>query len=183
MQPADPLNMMIFFLAIYAFSKNRDMWLFPLVIAGMFNRETAILLPLIFFFVRFGVTPVKYWLPRFLAASAVAFSIYFGLRFMYGMKAPYAPTSPLHYWWTNLTDWQTWIQLAGFFGFFLLFVWQNPKGKPEFLRRLTLILPIFFIIHFTVGYMREVRYFLPLLPILLPPALINLEKNADQTTL
>lgn len=183
MQPADPLNMLVFFLAILVLLKKRDIWFLPLVIAGMLNRETAILLPLLFLFVRFGVTPVKYWLPRFFTYSFVSVSIYIGLRIIFGIKAPYAPTSPLHYWWTNLTDWQTWLQLIGFFGFFLLFAWQKWREKPEFLKRMALILPIFFLIHFTVGYMREVRYFLPLLPIILPFALLNLEKvqNRNET--
>ena len=180
MQPADPLNMLVFFLAILILLKKRDIWFLPLLIIGMLNRETAILLPLIFLFVRFGITPVKYWLPRFITYSFVSLSIYVGLRTVFGTKAPYAPTSLLHYWLINLTDWQTWLQLIGFFGFFLLFAWQKWREKPEFLRRMTLILPIFFLIHFTVGYMREVRYFLPLLPIILPFALINLSKSQDE---
>lgn len=177
MQPADPLNMLVFFAAIWALLNKKDSWLIPLVIIGMLNRETAILLPLIFALVRIGIVPVRYCLPRFLASSAIAFGIYLGLRIAFGLKAPYAPTSPLHYWWTNLTDWQTWIQLIGFFGVYLLMAWKDWKRKPDFLKRLTLILPIFFLIHFTVGYMREVRYFLPLLPIIIPLTLINIEER------
>jgi hypothetical protein len=179
MQPADPLNMLVFFLAVWAFAQNRDSWLIPLVVIGMLNRETAMLLPLIFLFLRYGTTPIRYWLPRFIASSTAAAVIYACLRIIYGIKAPYAPTSPLHYWWANLTDWKTWIQLAGFFSIFLLISWQNWKGKPVFLKRLSCILPVFILIHFTVGYMREVRYFLPLLPIILPMALINIEERSE----
>lgn len=183
MQPADPLNMLVFFLAILILLKKRDIWFLPLVIIGMLNRETAIILPLIFLFVRFGIAPVRYWLTKFFTYSFVSLSIYIGLRIIFGIKAPYAPTSLLHYWWTNLTDWQTWLQLIGFFGFFLLFAFQKWREKPEFLRRMALILPIFFLIHFTVGYMREVRYFIPLLPIILPFALMNLEKIQNSNEL
>jgi hypothetical protein len=169
--------MLVFILAFIVLLKKRDWSLVPLIIIGMLNRETTILLPLIYAFVRFGTMKPKQWIPVLLLTCAIAIGIYIWLRFQYGIKPPYAPTSPLHYWWTNFTDWKTWLQLIGFFNLTLLLSWNNWRDKPLFLRRVALILPIFILVHFTVGYMREVRYFLPILPILLTFTLLNLEKK------
>ena len=181
MQATDPLNTLIFFIAFWAFREGHDNWIIPIVVVGMFNRETAILIPLLYACVRFGQVPLRYWFPRFAIASAIAVLIYVGLRVVFGIKEPYASTSLLHYWKINLLDWKTWIQLLGFFNVMLWAAWRNWRHRPLFLRRAALILPLFFVIHFSVGYMREVRYFLPLLPILVPFTLFALEEMSRNT--
>ncbi|MGX6446093.1 hypothetical protein ACWM35_23055 [Neobacillus sp. K501] len=180
MQPTDPLNMLIYFLVFFSFLHKKYFMMFPLIIIGMVNRETVILIPLIYACLQFGAVPFRKWLPQFLTSSIIVLGIYFGLRWFFGLKEPYAPTSPFHYWKVNLTDWKTWVQLFGFFNISVLIVWYKWKEKPEFLKRISLILPIFILIHFTQGYMREVRYFLPILPIIIPLTLINLELKFKQ---
>lgn len=54
MQVTDPLNMLCFFLALWAIRDGRDNWLYPIVAVGMLNRETVILIPIIYAAVRFG---------------------------------------------------------------------------------------------------------------------------------
>jgi hypothetical protein len=180
LQANDPINMLVYILAIWSFYKGENKYLIPLVIVGMLNRETAILLPLIYALVNFGIKPLKKWLPTFLSASFIAFAIYFGLRYVYGLKAPYAPTSPLHYWWENTTDWKTYVQIIGFFNISLILAWRGWVHKPEFFKRISWILPLFFLIHFTQGYLVEIRYFLPVLPIIIPLTLYYFESREER---
>jgi len=110
-QPTDPLNMLVFFTAFHALYQRKDRWLLPLIVIGMLNRETVILLPLIYAFIRYKEEPLKRYVTTFLALSAAAAAIYLGLRLWFGARPPYAATSPLHYWRTNLLDKQTWVQV------------------------------------------------------------------------
>jgi hypothetical protein len=175
MQPSDPLNMLLYFLAFLTLAKEKDAWLIPILIIGMFNRETIILIPIIYLLARYKEVPFKTWFPFFSLLSIISLGIFIDLKLYFGIKEPYAPVSPLHYWTINLTDWKTWIQLVGFFHITLLIFWRNWSLMPAFLKRLTYIIPLFFAIHFSVGNIREVRYFLPILAILIPMTLLNFE--------
>lgn len=179
MQPTDPLNLLIFIAAFCAFQTERDRWLVPLVLIGMLNRETALLLPLLYALVRYGQAPLQHWAPRAAIAGALAVGIYVGLRFIYGLKEPYAETSLIHFWWVNLTDWQTWVQVLGFGHMALWIAWRRPARRPRFLQRAALLVPVFLLIHLSVGYLRETRLLLPLLPIMLPLLLLALEERFE----
>jgi hypothetical protein len=179
MQPTDPLNMVVYFLAFRALLAGRDAWLIPLVAVGMVNRETAALLPLLHACVRWGRSPLSRWLPQCLIAAAVAAAIYVGLRLTYGFAPPYAENSPAGYWAANFSDPGTWIQLLGFFNLALWVGWQEWRDAPAFLNRAAWFVPAFVLIHFSVGYVREVRYFLPLLPIVVPLTLLRLHRRAE----
>ena len=63
-----------------------------------------------------------------------------------------------------------------YFNISLYLAFLNFRQMPVFLKRASLIVPVFILIHLSVGYVREVRYFLPLIPIYLPMALMNLER-------
>ena len=42
------------------------------------------------------------------------------------------------------------------------------------------IVPVFFAIHFSVGKIREIRLFLPLLAVVIPLTLLSLERRAER---
>ena len=110
--------------------------------------------------------------------------IYVGERVLIGLKRPYAPTSFLTYWQLNTSDWLTWIQVLGFFNLGLWLAWKDWRSQPAFLKRAALIVPVFFIIYLSVGKIREIRYFLPVLPVMIPLTLLTLERagtSAERT--
>jgi hypothetical protein len=182
MQPSDPLNMLVFFLGFWALARYRDEWLVPLTAVGVLNRETALLLPLLQALVRVRRAPPARWLPSFCLASLAGVAGYAGLRVVFGLRPAYAPVFPPVYWRANAIDRATWIQLAGFFNLTLWMGWRAWRVQPEFLRRAVWLVPLFLVIHFSVGNVREVRYFLPLLPVLVPITLIALERAEEAQT-
>ena len=94
-------------------------------------------------------------------------------------RAPYAPISPLHSWKANASDELALIRVLGFFNFALWLSWRDWRDKPEFLRRAAWIVPLFFVVCGSLGYLREIRYFLPVLPVVVPLALLTLQRRSD----
>jgi hypothetical protein len=181
MQPTDPLNFLVFVAAFVALERERDAWLLPLVLVGTLNRETALLLPVLYALVRAGRVPLARWLPMAAGAALAGALVYVALRMIYGFKPPYAETSPLRYLVANLRDPSAWIQVFGFFNLWLWTVWKRWQVIPPFLRRAAWLVPVFFVLHLSVGYVREIRYFLPLLPVVIPATLIALQRRTAET--
>jgi hypothetical protein len=179
MQPGDPLNMLVFFLAFLALSRERDAWIVPLVIVGVLNRETAVLLPLLHALVRYRRDPRSRWIALCVTEAVLAAGIYAGLRAVIGSRAPYAPISPLHYWKANASDALALVQVLGFFNLALWLSWRDWRHKPAFLRRTAWMVPVFFVVYGSFGYLREIRYFLPVLPVVVPLALLTLQRRSD----
>ena len=180
MQVTDPLNLLIFILALWAMRDRRDLALYPLVAVGMLNREAVILIPILYACVRAGVAPLRSWLPHALALALLAAGIYAGLRLVFGLREPYAGSglaSLLGCWRFNAGHWAGWVQLLAFFNLALIFAWRGLSRSPIFLRRALWIVPIFMAIHFSVGHLREIRLYLPLVPILVPLTLMALEER------
>jgi hypothetical protein len=176
LQPTDPLNWLIFCAAVLLLVRGWDWALVPLVAVGALNRETVLVLPVLQALVRWGHQPVRRWLPVTLSALAVGFAVYFGLRLVLGMHPPYASESVRHYWRRNLYDPRTWWQLLIFFNLTLVFGAWRFWRRPEFLRRAALLVPMMLAIYVSVGYLRETRYLLPLLPVTLPITLLGLRE-------
>ena len=173
MQVSDPLNMLVYFLAFWAIRERRDLWLIPLVTIGMFNRESPIVIPLFYAAVRWG-EPVRKWIPIFLATSLLAVAVYYGLRVAIGPRPPCCSTDMGHNLLVNLTDWRAYVDVLGVLNIALWGSWIGWRRRPEFLRRLSLVVPIFILPYLLEGTVRESRYYLPLLGILIPMVLFYL---------
>jgi hypothetical protein len=52
--------------------------------------------------------------------------------------------------------------------------WLGWRRRPQFLRRMALMIPVFLVPHLMEGTVREVRYYLPILAILVPLAIFYL---------
>ena len=173
MQVTDPLNMLVFFLAFWAMRERRDVWLIPLVAIGMLNRESPILIPLFYLAVRWG-EPVREWIPILVATSVVAIGVYFGLRVVLGSRPPCCSTDLVHNLLVNLTDWRAYVDVLGVLNIALWGSWIGWRQRPEFLRRLSLVVPVFIVPYLLEGTIRESRYYLPILGILIPMVLFYL---------
>lgn len=166
----DFTNLLVFIAGYWLIRERRDGWLAALLAVGMLNRETPVMLVVVYFLVRWGQMPRRRLLLRTAALGLLSMGIYVGLRLAYGYERWY-------HWdelWENPVDPRTYIHLLLFFGPFWVLAFLDWKRKPRFLRRAMLMAPVFFAIHFVVGYVREVRLFLPLLPLFIPLGLLSL---------
>ena len=59
----------------------------------------------------------------------------------------------------------------------LWFAWRNWNARPLFLRRAAWLVPPFLLVHYSVGYVQEVRLFLPLLALAVPLTLFALRER------
>jgi hypothetical protein len=173
MQVSDPLNMLVFFLAFWAMRAERDRWLIPLVGVGMLNRESPLLIPLFFAAVRWG-RPWRQWLPMLVATGLLAVAVYAGLRLAYGPKPPCCSTDPLEHLMINFTDWRAYVDTFGVLNLALWGGWLGWRRRPAFLRRTALMVPLFMVPYLMYGTVREARYYLPVLAVLIPMSVFYL---------
>jgi hypothetical protein len=173
MQVSDPLNMLVFFLAFWAMREQRDGWLVPLVGIGMLNRETPLLIPLFYAAVRWG-RPWREWLPLCLGTLFLAAAVYFGVRLAYGPKPACCSTDPLEHLVINFTDWRAYVDSVAVLNLALWGGWLGWRRRPNFLRRLALMVPVFMVPYLMFGTVREARYYLPVLAVLIPMTLFYL---------
>jgi len=166
----DFTNLLVFVVGYRLIRDRGDGWLVPLVAAGMLNRETTVMLVVVYFFVRLGQLPWRILLARAAGLGALCMVIYVGLRLAYGYESWYRWYELLE----NPFDPQTYLYPVLFLNAFSVLAFLGWREKPRFLRRAMLMVPFFFAIHFVVGYVREVRLFLPLLPLFLPLGLLSL---------
>jgi hypothetical protein len=166
----DPLNLLVFVIGYWLIRDNKSAWLPAVVFVGMLNRETAGLLLLVHVFVNIG-RPWHEWIPTAIAITASAAAAYFGLRVFYGHREPWAGSTMMDYLRVNFLEWHTWQMIGRFVGAWVLVAFKLLRSKPLFLRRCLWMFPFFFAGHAISGYIREVRYWLPLMPILLALAL------------
>jgi hypothetical protein len=175
MQVSDPLNMLVFSLAFWAMREERDVWLIPLVGIGMLNRETPVMIPFFYAALRWG-RPWRSWVPLCVATFVLAAMVYFGLRLAYGPKPPCCSTDPIEHLIVNFTDWRAYVDVLGVLNIALWGSWIGWRRRPEFLRRASLVIPLFLIPYLMYGTLREARYYLPLLAILIPLVLFYLKE-------
>ncbi len=166
----DFTNLLVFVVGYWLIRERKDGWLVPLLAVGMLNRETAVMLVAVYFFVRWGELPLRKLLLRTVLLGLLCAGIYVGLRVAYGYQGWFHWYELLE----NPFDLQTYLYLFLFLNAFWVLAFLDWRSKPRFLRRAMLMVPIFFAIHFVVGYVREVRLFLPLLPLFLPLGLLSL---------
>ncbi len=180
MQVTDPLNMLVFFLAFWAMREERDRWLLPLVLVGMLNRESPAIIPVFYAAVRWG-RPIRAWLPWCVLLCLAAAFVYFGLRLAIGPKPPtgaYA-AGPVHNLLVNFTDWRAYVDVLGVLNMSLWGAWIGWRRRPQFLRRTLLVAPLFVIPYLMFGTVRESRYYLPLLAIVVPLLLFYLQERTS----
>jgi hypothetical protein len=173
MQVSDPLNMLVFFLAFWAMREQRDRWLIPLVGVGMLNRETPIMISVFYAAFRLGL-PWRRWLLIFVTTSVLAIAVYLGLRLVYGPKPPCCSTDPVEHLVVNFTDWRAYVDALGVLNIALWGGWIGWRRRPEFLRRASLVVPLFLVPYLMYGTVREARYYLPVLAIVIPLVLFYL---------
>jgi len=168
MQPMDIPNLFFMLAGCILILKKKDLWLVPLIFVAMLNRETAILLVLVYLFVRSDELKLPALALRTGLMFAVGMLTYAALRKVFSMKHYYAD---LYYLGSNLSDPKAYLHALALFGPFIPLSLMKFGEKPKFIRRAMLFVPFFVIIHYTMTIMREPRLWLPVLPFMLAAGL------------
>jgi hypothetical protein len=179
-ETADLMNALIFSLALHAIYRDRLILLCAVLFLGTFNRETTwILLPILFLHEWFGR---RSW-QRFLVAVAAVALPYFGLRWLIASPTPiWFLTEDLRLNIPFLSSQHTWgalvanLHLIFLLGPLIVLGIHRFREHPVFLQIASSIAPLFILIHYIVGSIRETRLWMPLYLLLIPLALNNLIK-------
>jgi hypothetical protein len=179
-ETADLMNVLIFSLALRAIYLGHFVLLCIILFVGTLNRETTwILLPILFLNDRLGR---RTWHRLFMAGAAVALP-YFGLRWLIAtpttiwfavndipLNIPFL--SPPHAAGALVAN----LHLMLLLGPLIALGVYHFRQHPFFLRIAASIAPLFILIHYIVGSIRETRLWMPLYLLLIPLALNNLIK-------
>lgn len=164
MQPMDIPNLFFFLVGYLIILKRKDWLLLPVIFVAMLNRETAILLVLVYVFYRWDEMKLPSLLIKTSLMGITGLGVYWLLRKFFTLKSYY---SDLFYLQSNLTDERTYLYAILLFGPFLFYAFRQVWQKPKFLVRASLMIPFFLIIHYTMTIMVEPRLWLPILPIII----------------
>jgi len=165
MQPGCMPNLLFFIIGFWIIRERKDYWLMPLLFISIWNRETIVLLILVYFFYRYDeLQPVH----LFFRTGLFTFCFYLTfllIRKHFGPHELYGPTDWVE---QNFTNYKTYLYALLLFGFMAWWGLSDLKNKPKFLLKSLLVIPFFFVIHGSIGYLNETRYYYPLLPIIIP---------------
>lgn len=167
-QPSSCFTLMIFIMSMRLFYQQRWNWFISLLILETFNRfDTTFVLLCIYVLICDRQQP-RNWLPYLLIYGSIWVIITGGLRWYFGERE-YVHTVWFHITYNLKTE-----------GSLLLFVLYGPlwywafkgwKSAPPFLKRASIIVPVYLIIYFLAAKVNEVRLFLPLATLIIPLAL------------
>ena len=196
-QESAPLLLVTFLLALWKIREHRTPWYILILLIGGINNETMLIMPAAYFFYNFERFELRHLLRLSLKTMGTALPAFLVVGFIriVNIDRPHAggawhlpdniemmlrqiTASPLDYWRMDY--------LFIFFIFNVLWIYAflKFKNKPLFLRRVSLIVPIFIGIHMLTGIIAEVRQMIPLSFIIIPMALFYLFpslSNQDRT--
>ncbi|MGI5817735.1 MAG: hypothetical protein ACOX9R_06500 [Armatimonadota bacterium] len=173
-QVTDPMHLMFVTIGLWAI-RRRMLWvLLAATIVGAVNRES--ILVLMGYYVLMDWHRSKRSVLLIAALLTVAWgATYGGLRLGYGMRAYSVDVVMLEY---NLESVWRWAPPLLLLGPLMLAALQREVGDwPGSLRRATLVIPPYLLLHLTIARVEEVRLFLPLLPILIPLAVLGVAQH------
>lgn len=189
LQESAPLLLLTFLLGLWAIREKAHIAFAIILFIGTINNETMLILPLAYFASHFRQWNVGTGLRaglQTLAVSAPAICVLLVIRYLTRENAH------LGHWFLlpeNLErmgrdfllspfEFHTAFYLYIFFlyGAFWVYPFLHWKHQDDFLRRASIIIPPFIIIHFLTGVIAEVRQMLPLAYLLVPMGLMELRR-------
>lgn len=193
LQESSPLLFLTFLLGLWTIRENSLFLLMLILLVGAMNNETMLILPLVLFLYKFRTRKLSHLIQICLTSIAVGLPafIYTGIIRYITRDQPHLGgynhlfqnfigviidllKPPIDYWKA--------LNLYPFFlfGIFWVLAWRNIKDKPLFLRRASLMVPVFFFIHFYTGIILEIRQLLPLGFIIIPMAMMHISEYKNK---
>ena len=176
-QPASSLDFLLWMAAATLTTRGRYRWLFPLLVLGALNRETAVFMVVIHGALRLGREPLRPLLLRCVALFACWAVTYGALLFLVAVPGWAHGGNPLGMLVANIRHPGWLLYAASFFGV----LWLAPLGswshQPPALRYLLLGLLPYLALQLLFGRIREVRLLLPLAMVLIPMGLLEWQRR------
>ena len=164
-QESDPVSLLVFVLAFWALARERDAYLFPLVLVGTLNRETTAMIPAVYALARWGAAPLRRIISRTIGLAVSWAAVYGTLLWAYGPRQYYCDVIMV---WQNLGSWVPTVCLLLLFGEMWVLPFLGLRRGPTILRRALWLLPPYVVLHCVVARVVEVRLFLPFAPVIIP---------------
>ena len=164
-QESDPISLLVFVFAFWALARERDGYLFPLVLVGTLNRETTAMIPALYALARWGTAPVRQIIWRTIALALSWAAVYAMLLLIYGRRPYYCDVVMV---WQNLGSWVPTACLLLLFGVMWVLPFLGPRSGPTILRRALWLLLPYVALHYVVARVVEVRLFLVFAPVVIP---------------
>jgi hypothetical protein len=195
LQESAPLLLVTFLLALWMIRERRTPWYIFVLFFGAINNETMLFLPAAYWFYNFERFELRHliWLSIKTVLTALPAFLVVGFIRLVNIDRPHLggawhlpdnikgimnqmTASPLDYWRMDY--------LFIFFVFNVLWIYAFLKfqDKPLFLRRVSLLVPIFIGLHMLTGIIAEVRQMVPLSFIIIPMALGYLFPSVSHST-
>jgi hypothetical protein len=163
-----------FALGLLYLSHRQYMRFACVVLLGALNRETSAFLVLASAMVALPVRPVDwkaYWMRRDVRASILIGALWLAVYGLLHTLVGYRPTT-----FTleeairgNLENWPRALILNWLlFGPAWWLVFVGVRHAPVFIRRVSMIVPAYLLLLLAIGYWWEIRYWMPILPIIIP---------------
>jgi hypothetical protein len=182
-QPTSMLELLVFVIGFWLIYTNRFCPLIILVTIGTLNRETTLVLALSYFLSHYRQN-LRIAIRKSLVLALIWFAVYAGIRILRGPH-PIITTyyqDIVH----NISDVTPLICLIlvyGIFWYFAFQFWRQNIGKKlDYKKQFIFVnlwwVPAFVLLHFFVGWVNEVRLFLPLAPIIIPASLYVIFDNS-----
>ncbi len=183
--PTDFPELLLFTLGLWAIHQRRYLLLYPVVVLGTLNRESAAVLPFFLLFTTFDTRHRDWLIPVLLAGLCWLIPLVLLRLWTTGtLQSPHMGSvshnlpgllefvsNPNPY-----NNYLFWLYLFGAFWVLPFLAW---KQQPVFFRRLLLSVPIFLLVYsLGGGYYDEPRELVNLYPLLVPSGLIALFPSA-----
>lgn len=199
LQESAALLMLTFLLILWAIREHRTKTYAALLLLGAVNNETVLILPAVFFFYNWNVGDVRsafrtMSLAVLTAAPAYGYTamIRYVTRDNPHLGGAWHLPDNLYYMLSDagmypIDFWRaTHLYIFFLYGAFWLWAFVDYRKKPLFLRRASLVIPLFVLAHLITGKIAEPRQMIPLAYLLLPMGIMTIfpeclvRENSDQ---
>lgn len=173
----DPGNLAFTLGALILVERRRDAWLAALLAVGVMNRETMILVPLLWLFYRWDELPPLRCALLFLGYCATVVGVHFAVRAHFGPRANYASSLFEIPGFDRISlnlRWRALLYFALYLGPLGVLAAIGWRQNPKFVRRALLFVPFFVVFHFLMAMIAETRLMLPVFPIVAAGALCRM---------
>ena len=181
-QPASSLDLLLWVAAAVLTIERRWLWLFPLVLLGALNRETAVFIVLIHGALLWGREPLRAVVLRMAGLTACWVVPFVGLRLVVEVAGWAHGSDSVGMLMANLSHGDWLLYALCFWGVLWVLPILRWKALPPRLRALVVVLLPYLALQLVFGRIREVRLLLPLALALIPVLLLtlcDLSKESD----
>lgn len=176
-QPWTILEALLILISMILIEKEKYISLILILILATLNRETAIFIPLLYFFnkvfyfsISNKVFKIEYKsISKFLGLIIVWIIIFFGLRMLLPTHTDNITLASV--WEFNTSKYglfKAFINISLFLGFLWIYLISGFKLAPDLIKKSSLIIPIYLIAFLLFGMWYEVRLLIILYPIFIP---------------